>query len=83
MADDHSERNPAAITTLAILSDQQQGIFYVGHFTERIAHHKAFVTPVVEHWLEWEIAQPYGIDLMTHHTMSRCSTMVKDTEGSK
>ena len=23
----------------------------------RIAHTTAFVTPVVEHWLEWEIAQ--------------------------
>ena len=29
------------------------------HFcpTERIAHISAFVTPVVEQWLEWEIAQ--------------------------
>ena len=25
--------------------------------TDRIAHTTAFVTPVVEHWLEWEIAQ--------------------------
>ena len=25
--------------------------------THRIAHTTAFVTPVVEHWLEWEIAQ--------------------------
>ena len=24
---------------------------------DRIAHTTAFVTPVVEHWLEWEIAQ--------------------------
>ena len=27
------------------------------HPTDRIAHTTAFVTPVVEHWLEWEIAQ--------------------------
>ena len=27
------------------------------HPTERIAHTTAFVTPVVEHWLEREIAQ--------------------------
>ena len=27
------------------------------HPTDRIAHTKAFVTPVVEHWLEREIAQ--------------------------
>ena len=27
------------------------------HLTDRIAHTTVFVTPVVEHWLEWEIAQ--------------------------
>ena len=27
------------------------------HPTDRITHTTAFVTPVVEHWLEWEIAQ--------------------------
>ena len=27
------------------------------HPTDRIAHATAFVTPVVEHWLEREIAQ--------------------------
>ena len=26
------------------------------HPTDRISHTTAFVTPVVEHWLEWEIA---------------------------
>ena len=26
-------------------------------YTDRIIHTTAFVTPVVEHWLEWEIAQ--------------------------
>ena len=31
--------------------------FYMHHPTERIAHTMAFVTPVVEHWLEQEIAQ--------------------------
>ena len=25
--------------------------------TDRITHTTSFVTPVVEHWLEWEIAQ--------------------------
>ena len=31
--------------------------FYMHHSTDRIAHTTAFVTPVVEHWLEREIAQ--------------------------
>ena len=30
---------------------------YMHHPTDRIAHTTAFVTPVVEHWLEREIAQ--------------------------
>ena len=36
---------------------KQQGLFYMHHPTDRIAHTTAFVTPVVEHWLEREIAQ--------------------------
>ena len=31
--------------------------FYMHHPTDRIAHTTAFVTPVVEHWREREIAQ--------------------------
>ena len=30
---------------------------YMHHPTDRIIHTMAFVTPVVEHWLEREIAQ--------------------------
>ena len=33
----------------------KQGFFYMHHHTDRIAHTTAFVTPVVEHWLEREI----------------------------
>ena len=29
-----------------------KGFFYMHHPTDRIAHTTAFVTPVVEHWLE-------------------------------
>ena len=33
-------------------------VFFIMHYpTDRIAHTTAFVTPVVEHWLEQEIAQ--------------------------
>ena len=41
------------------------------HPTDRIAHTKAFVTPVVEHWLERELAQ--WVDPTTHRTMSERS----------
>ena len=36
----------------------QHGLFfYMQHSSDRIAHTKAFLTSVVEHWLEQEIAQ--------------------------
>ena len=50
------ERKPAAVTW-ATLFDWQQGFFYMHHPTDRITHTTAFVTPVVQHWLEREIAQ--------------------------
>ena len=34
-----------------------KGSFYMHHPTDRITHTTAFVTPVMEHWLEREIAQ--------------------------
>ena len=34
-----------------------KGFFYMHHPTDRIARTTAFVTPVVKHWLEREIAQ--------------------------
>ena len=43
--------------TWATPSDYQQRFFYMHHPTDRIAHTTAFVTPVVKHWLEREIAQ--------------------------
>ena len=33
------------------------------HPTDRIAHTTAFVTPVMEHWLEQEIAQLKGTNV--------------------
>ena len=46
------------------------------HPTDRIAHTTAFVTPVVEHWLEWEIAQwvhpmKYWSNDPSHHEWTR------------
>ena len=60
----YQERKPAAITTWVTLSNQQQGIFYIHHPTGRIAHTTAFATPIMEHWLKWEIAQ------WVHHEVS-------------
>ena len=33
------------------------GLLFPISCTDRIAHNMAFVTPTVEHWLEWKIAQ--------------------------
>ena len=38
--------------------------FYMHHPTDRIAHTTAFVTPVVEHWLEREIGS-LSVSLIT------------------
>ena len=38
-------------------SDSEKGFFYMHHPIDRMTHTTAFVTPVVEHWLEREIAQ--------------------------
>ena len=35
----------------------KEGFFYMHHPADRIAHITGFVTPVVEQWLEREIAQ--------------------------
>ena len=58
MVKDHSDSergNP--LPPHGLLFDWQQGLFYMHHPTDRITHTTAFVTPVVEHWLEREIAQ--------------------------
>ena len=39
-----------------LLSINSKGSFYMHHTTDRITHTTAFVTQVVEHWLEREIA---------------------------
>ena len=51
MVKDHSDSekgNP--------LPPHRQGFFYMHHPTDRITHTTTFVTSVVEHWLEREIA---------------------------
>ena len=59
MVKDHSDSekgNPLPPHRL-LLSINSKGSFYMHHPTDRITHTTAFVTPVVEHWLEREIAQ--------------------------
>ena len=59
MVKDHSDSeigNPLPPHGLLFLIKKQR-FFYMHHPTHRIAHTTAFVTPVVEHWLEQEIAQ--------------------------
>ena len=58
MVKDHSDSekgNPLPPHRLLFLINSNGS--YKHHPTDRIAHTMAFVTPVVEHWLEWEIAQ--------------------------
>ena len=56
-------------TTWATLSDYKQGIFYMEHPSDRITHTMTFVTPVMEHWLEQEIAQWVNLFNDTQHIL--------------
>ena len=59
MVKDHSDNesgNPLTPHGLLFLISKQ-GFFYMHHPTDRITHKTAFVIPVLEHWLEQEIAQ--------------------------
>ena len=58
MVKDHSDKekgNPLPPHGLLFPISSKGSFIY--HSTDRITHTTAFVTPVVEHWLEWEIAQ--------------------------
>ena len=59
MVKDHSDsekRNPLPPHGL-LFPISSKGSFYMHHPTDRMTHTTAFVTPVVEHWLEREIVQ--------------------------
>ena len=59
MVKDHSEKskrgNPLLPHGLLFFINSKGS--FICTMTDRITHTTAFVTPVVEHWLEWEIAQ--------------------------
>ena len=59
MVKDHSdgERGNPLLPNGLLFLISSKGSFYIHHRTDRIAHTTAFVTPVVVHWLEREIAQ--------------------------
>ena len=59
MVKDHSdsEREYSLTPHGLLFQGWQQGFFYMHHPTDRMAHTMVFGTPVVENWLEWEIAQ--------------------------
>ena len=58
MVMDHSDSekgNP--LPPHGLLLSINSKLFYMHHPTDRITHTTVFVTPVVEHWLERELAQ--------------------------
>ena len=64
MVKDHSDSergNPLSPHGL-FFPISSKGSFYMHHPTDRMTHTTAFVTPVMEHWLEREIAQCNGGD---------------------
>ena len=59
MVKDHSDSEKGNLLPphRLLLSINSKGSFICTNPTDRITHTTAFVTPVVEHWLEREIAQ--------------------------
>ena len=59
MLKDHSdsERGNLLLPHGLLFPINSKGLFCMHHPTDRITHTTAFVTPVVDHWLEREIAQ--------------------------
>ena len=59
MVKDHSdsEKGNPLLPHMLLLSINSKDFFYMHHLTDRITHTTAFVTPVVEHWLEQEKSQ--------------------------
>ena len=55
--EDHSGRGEPSVVTWVTRSDMQKELFYMNHLTNRTAHTTANVTPLVDHWLERDIAQ--------------------------
>ena len=52
MVKDHSDSERGNLLPPHGLLFSIEGFFYMHHPTDRITHTTAFVTPVVEHWLE-------------------------------
>ena len=59
MVKDHSdsERGNLLLPHGLLFPINSKGFFYMNHPTDRIVNTMAFVTPVMEHWPEREIAQ--------------------------
>ena len=59
MVKDHTDRDKGNLLPPhgLLFPISSKGFFYMHHPTDRITHTTAFVTPVVGHWLEREIAQ--------------------------
>ena len=58
MTSDHSDSKKGnLLLPHKLLFPISSKVFYMYHPTDRITHTTTFVTPVVEHWLEREIAK--------------------------
>ena len=60
-------------------AQKQQGFINMHHPTDRIVHYTAFVTTIVEHWLEREIAAESEM-LNQKEWMNECLTAWKQSE---
>ena len=81
MVKDHSDSetgNPLSPHRL-LFTINSKGSFYMHHPTDRITHTTAFVTPVVEHWLERKIAQSHTMSERPYHGATSRSSAITDS----
>ena len=79
MVKDHSDSekgNPLPPHRLLFPISSKGSFIYQYNPTDRIAHTTAFVTPVVEHWLEREIAQWVGYTVLEYSIRSNKRPMI-------
>ena len=78
MVKDHSdnERGNPLLQHRPLFPISSKGSFYMHHPTDRIIHTTAFVTPVVEHWLEREVAIVIAASEPQIRELCSCSTIV-------
>ena len=73
MVKDHSQREDHSLQPHSLLFPISSNFFYMDHPINRVAHTMDNDTPLVEHWLEQEIAQWIHYDGSIQQSIAPCA----------